>query len=132
MSAMEPVTCPHDGCGYTWTPRKEKPKKCPQCQNPLRKVAGPPKRQTSIAPSETAAETPQETDTNTQEVLSDADGVDTYEEAPDGKEQERDEASTPEERLTVEATAEEVTVDPVQLAKERAQQLLRRLNAPND
>lgn len=32
---MEPITCPHSTCGYTWTPRKANPKKCPQCQNSL-------------------------------------------------------------------------------------------------
>lgn len=32
---MEPMTCPHVTCKYEWTPRKENPKKCPQCQNSL-------------------------------------------------------------------------------------------------
>ena len=38
---MEPKTCHH--CGYQWTPRKENPKKCPQCMNPLWKSPRPKK-----------------------------------------------------------------------------------------
>jgi predicted Zn-ribbon and HTH transcriptional regulator len=30
---MEKISCHH--CGYVWTPRKEKPVRCAQCQNPL-------------------------------------------------------------------------------------------------
>ena len=38
---MKPVTCPK--CGYTWTPRVKKPKKCPNqnCQHPLVKYPKP-------------------------------------------------------------------------------------------
>ena len=39
---MEPKTCPH--CGYIWTPRKENPKKCPQCANPLWQSPRPKKK----------------------------------------------------------------------------------------
>ena len=35
------VICPHSTCGYEWTPRKENPRKCPQCQNPLWQSARP-------------------------------------------------------------------------------------------
>lgn len=40
---MEPITCPHPTCGYQWTPRKENPRKCPQCMNPLWKSPRPKK-----------------------------------------------------------------------------------------
>jgi hypothetical protein len=40
---MEPKTCPHATCGYTWTPRKADPKKCPQCQNSLWRSPRPKK-----------------------------------------------------------------------------------------
>ena len=39
---MDPKTCPH--CGYIWTPRKENPKKCPQCANPLWQSPRPKKK----------------------------------------------------------------------------------------
>lgn len=41
---MEPKTCPREHCGYTWTPRKSAPKKCPQCQGPLWTSPRPHKR----------------------------------------------------------------------------------------
>lgn len=44
---MEPRTCPHATCGHTWTPRKENPKKCPQCQNPLWRSSSPKKQRVS-------------------------------------------------------------------------------------
>ena len=39
---MDTKTCPH--CGYIWTPRKENPKKCPQCANPLWQSQRPKKK----------------------------------------------------------------------------------------
>lgn len=45
---MEPKTCPHPNCGYTWTPRKEGVKKCPQCANPLWKSPRPKKKRQVI------------------------------------------------------------------------------------
>lgn len=41
---MEPITCPHSSCGRTWTPRKANPVKCPTCQNPLWRSSRPKKR----------------------------------------------------------------------------------------
>ena len=41
---MDPITCPHPVCGYTWTPRKANPKKCPQCMNPLWQSPRPKKK----------------------------------------------------------------------------------------
>ena len=54
---MEPKTCPH--CGYIWTPRKENPKKCPQCANPLWQS---PRPKTHHGESSTEVEQPAEVD----------------------------------------------------------------------
>lgn len=45
---MEPKTCPHARCGYTWTPRKAEPVKCPRCQNPLWQSSKPKKHTESV------------------------------------------------------------------------------------
>ena len=42
---MDPKHCHH--CDYEWTPRKENPKKCPQCQNSLWRSAKPKKPRTA-------------------------------------------------------------------------------------
>jgi predicted Zn-ribbon and HTH transcriptional regulator len=39
MPKREPMTCPH--CGYVFTPRVEKPKRCPLCQRWINKPGGP-------------------------------------------------------------------------------------------
>ena len=41
------MKCPHANCGYEWTPRKENPKKCPNCQNPLWRSDKPKKMASS-------------------------------------------------------------------------------------
>ena len=65
---------------------------------------------------------PQEIDTNMQEVQSDVGGVDTDFEMS---------------RIIAEETGEHIDtpyteLDPIRTAKDKAEQLLRRLNAPND
>jgi hypothetical protein len=83
---LETQKCHH--CGHEWEPRVKKPKKCPQCQNPLW-VSPRPKRQknvsqtsvkrqdvtTPIAASEEAVPIPPTTDTNGEGDLSDVFGV---------------------------------------------------------
>lgn len=74
---LEQQKCHH--CGHEWEPRVKRPKKCPQCQNPLWVSPRPKKRKaapTSIAASEAPAPTPPTTDTSTEDGPSDASGVD--------------------------------------------------------
>lgn len=127
MSAMETITCHHKGCGHTWTPRVKKPKRCPQCQNPLWKSEKPKRKlspkienhhgieKISTAPSETAAVVPQEPITVTLDSHGDVSGV---------------VVSIP-AKGHYEVPAE-MEYDPIKAARERAEELLRRLNAPND
>jgi DNA-directed RNA polymerase subunit RPC12/RpoP len=66
---LELMKCHH--CGHEWEPRVKRPKKCPQCQNPLW-VSPRPKRKAHApmptVPSEAAAPAPPTTDTNTGEA----------------------------------------------------------------
>jgi len=147
-SSGNEITCHH--CGHKWKPRKKEPKKCPQCQNPRWKSDKPKRKRavhlselayypdpekllehaTSIEASVTAAEVPQETATSTPEVQNDASGA-------EGSETVMIEYSTPnggEDGFFAKAYAEAVKAppDPIQEAKAKAEELLRRLNAPSD
>jgi uncharacterized OB-fold protein len=81
---LEVQKCHH--CGHEWEPRVKKPKKCPQCQNPLWKSENPKKPKvktrpvvevapTPIAVSEEAPPTPPTTDTNTEDIQPAVSGV---------------------------------------------------------
>jgi hypothetical protein len=43
------MKCHREQCGYEWTPRKQNPRKCPNCQGPLWRSPNRKKKKTVVA-----------------------------------------------------------------------------------